>query len=278
MTGSWPSGPRHLEPAELGTTDPTDLAAALESARRLTGAIDDAPIAGDARFTDRVMTALAAEPSPAPTGFLAPLRRRGLIGGFGASVRQAWASMAAPGRPTFARGAAIAYVLAIAIAGTSLAGAATITVAGALGILGPHEPQPTRTLLPQATPPEPSQRPSAEPEPSGPEASDAASDGPEASDDNGSGGGGGTAPSDDHGGNSGPASSGRGGSDDGSAGGGGAATASPMGDGGSDDGGGSSTPRPSQTPRPTDTPRPTSTSDSSSGGSDGGLGGSGSPS
>jgi|GEM_PF-2989399 hypothetical protein len=270
MTGSRPIGPRDLEPAELGTTDPADLAAALETAHRLAAAIDDAPSTSGARFTDRVMAALAAELSPAPTGFLAPLRRRGLIGGFGTSVRQAWASIGAPGRPTFARAAALAYVLAIAIAGTSLAGAATITVAGALGILGPHVPQPTLTLPSQTTSPEPSQRPSGESEPPGPEASESASEGPDGSDDNG--GGGGSVPSDDHGGNSGPGSSGSGGSDDGSGGGGGGgdgATASPTGGGGSEDGGGSSTPRPTQTPRPTETPKPTSTSGSSDGGSDG---------
>jgi hypothetical protein len=262
MTGSRPTAPRDLEPAEIGTTDPADLAAALETAHRLAGAIEEAPTTSGARFTDRVMAALAAEPSPAPTGFLAPLRRRGIIGGFGASVRQAWASIGAPGRPTFARATALAYVLAVAIAGTSLAGAATITVAGALGLIGPHESQPTQTLPAQTLPPESSERPSAESEPPGPEASESPSESPGASDDHG-GGGGGLMPSDDHGGNSGPGSSG-GGSDDASGGGGG---------GGTDDGGVSSTPKPTQTPRPTETPRPTSTSGSSDGSSGGGPSG-----
>jgi uncharacterized membrane protein YgcG len=264
MTGPRPTGPRDLVPAELGTTDPADLAAALEAAHRLVGAIEEAPITSSGRFTDRVMAALAAEPSPAPTGFLAPLRRRGIVGGFGASVRQAWASIGAPGRPTFARATALAYVLAIAIAGTSLAGAATITVAGALGLIGPHESQPTQTLPAQTLPPESSEQPSAESEPPGPEESESPSVSPDASDDHG-GGGGGPVPSDDHGGNSGPGSSAGSGSDDGSGGGGSGATASPTGGGGSDDSGGSSTPRPTQTPRPTETPKPTSTSGSSDG-------------
>lgn len=256
-----PNGPRTVDAAELGTTDAADLADALASARRIEAAIDDTVIAPGALFSDRVMAALADEPVPAPTGFLAPLRRRGVIAGFGASVKQAWASIGAPGRPRLARGAALAYVLAIAIAGTSLAGAATITVAGALGIIGPHQAQPTPTLPAQMTSPEPSYRPSAESEPPGPEASNDPSSGPDATDDHG----GGAQPSDDHGGSSSGAGSigGGGGGDDGSASGisgAGSATASPTG-GGGDDRGGSSTPQPSPTPRPTETPKPSSTSD-----------------
>jgi hypothetical protein len=262
-----------VDPAELGKTDPADLAEALETARRLEAAIDEAPVWTGAGFSDRVMAAIANEPAPAPTGFLAPLRRLGLVRGFGTSVRQAWGSIGAPGRPTFARAAALAYVLAIAIAGTSLAGAATIGVAGALGIIGPH-PQATPTTAPQTIAPDQSQRPSAESEPPGPEVTEEPSDGPDASDDHG--GATGTDPSDDSGGNSGPGSTstsggdGGLGSDDGSS-----ATATPGSGGGSDDGGGSSTPKPTQTVRPTQTPKPTSTSGSSGGSTDGGSSGGG---
>lgn len=266
MTGPRPSGPRGFEPAELGTTDPADLADALESARRLEASIEEMPIATGASFSDRVMAALADEPAPTSTGFLAPLRRRGVVRGLGASVRQAWASIGTPGRPTFARAAALAYVLVIAIAGTSLAGAATIGVAGAFGMIGPHQPQPTPTMPAPSRAPDATQRPSVESEPDGPEASEDQSDGPDATDDHG--GGGGSEPSDDNGGGSSSGGSRGGGSDDGRGGGDdNSATGSPDDGGdGSDDGGGSSTPGPSQTPRPTGTPGPTS----GSGGSDGG--------
>ena len=216
-------------------------------------------------ITNRVMTALAAEPTPAPVGFLTPLRRLGLVAGFGASVRQAWASIGAPGRPTFARATALTYLLVIAIAGTSLAGAATIGLAGAIGIFGPQATQASPSTTPlQSTQPGRTELPSVESEPPGSDPTEEPGDTPGASDDHG--GSGGPEPSDDHGGSPGPSSSS--GSDDGSGGGGGggSATATPDGGGGggSDDGGASatSTPKPSQTPRPTDTPRPSQTSGS----------------
>lgn len=265
MTGPRANQPAPFDPGELGTDDPAEVAGALDSARRLAASIDDAPATLSAGFADRVMAALVDEPAPAAAGFLAPLQRRGLIVGFGASVRQAWASIGAPGRPKFARAAALAYILVIVIAGTSLAGAATITVAGALGILGPHDAQPTPSLPAEVTSPEPSEHPAIESESPGPEATEEASEGPAATDDHG-----GPEPSDDKGGGS-SGSGGSGGSggggDDGSGGGGDHATPEPTGDDGSDDHGGTSTPGPSETPDPTST---SGTPDGSGGGSDDG--------
>ena len=267
MNGPQRVKPRDLNPSELGTTEPADLSDALATAGRLGASIEDLPLVTGPAFSDRVMAALADEPTPAPVGFLTPLRRLGLIAGFGASVRQAWASITAPDRPTFARGAALAYVLVIAIGGTSLAGAATIGLAGAIGLLGPHATQAAPSSTPfQLTAPDSSARPSGESEPPASEASEEPSETPGASDDRG--GSGGPEPSDDRGGSPGPGSSGGGGgSDDGSGGGGASPTSTPGGGGGSDDGGASATgsPKPSQTPRPTGTPRPSQTS-----GSDGG--------
>jgi hypothetical protein len=169
------------------------------------------------------MAALDGEPTPAAVGFLTPLRRLGLIAGFGASVRQAWASIGAPGRPAFARATALAYILIIAIAGTSLAGAATIGFAGALGLINPPTTQASPSTMPfQSTQPGKSEQPSAESEPPGSDASEEPGGSPGASDDHG--GSGGPEPSDDHGDNSGLGSSGSdggGGSDDGSGSGGG---------------------------------------------------------
>lgn len=264
MSGPRLTGRRELDPSELGTTDQADLADALEAARRLEASMDNAPVAAGPQFSDRVMGALADEPTPAPVGFLTPLRRLGPIAGFGASVRQAWASIGATGRPPFARAAALAYVLVIAIAGTSLAGAATVGFAGLLGNLGPRPTQASPSTLPLQTTAPATELPSrSEP----PDASEEPSGGPDASDD--SGGSGGPEPSDDSGDSSGSGgTSSGGGSDDGSSGtsggDGGSATSSPSSGGGSDEGGSSatSTPKPSQTPRPTGTPKPTQTSGS----------------
>jgi uncharacterized membrane protein YgcG len=265
MTGPRATGPRGLDPDELDTTDQADLADALESEGWLEAAIGDVPVAPGPSFTNRVMAALAAEPTPAPVGFLTPLRRLGLLAGFGASVRQAWASIGAPGRPTFARATALAYVLVIAIAGTSLAGAATIGLAGAIGILGPQATEASPSNVPfESSQPGTTEQPSAESEPPGTEAPGEPGDTPGASDDHG--GSGGPEPSDDHGSTSGPGSSG--GTDEGSGGGGsGSPTSSPDGGGSSDDGGASatSTPKPSQAPRSTDSPKPSQTSGSGGG-------------
>lgn len=204
------SGPFRFGPDELGETEGSELDDALEAVGALEVAASDAPAMPGAAFSDRVMAALADEPSPAPTGFLIPLRHRGLLAGFRESVRQAWASLGA-GRPAFARAAALAYVLVVVIAGTSIAGLATLGAAGALGLLGPHEsvtPSPEPTVAPVFTPtpqtPAPSTNPSIEPLPSPTE-----SEGP---DDHG--GGSGPEPSDDHGGDSGSGD----GSDDSSSG------------------------------------------------------------
>jgi hypothetical protein len=213
--------PRVLRGHELGEIPAADAAAAMAIARRLEAAAMVAlPTPASPGFADRTMAALADEPGPATIGFLTPLRRLGVFAGFGASIGQAWATLKRPGRPAFARAAALAYVLAVAAAGISLAGAATFGAAGAFGLLGPAPTQtPTTTPAPVVAPAvtpepiaEPTHQPSQEPgvEPS--EAPDE-SEGPDDRD-------GGTGPeaTADHGDNSGP---GGGGGDDSSGPGGG---------------------------------------------------------
>ena len=75
-------GPRNLHPDELGETEGMDLQDAMRVANRLVESMDDVPAYADLDFADRVMAALADEPTPGATGFLLPLRRRGLLGGF----------------------------------------------------------------------------------------------------------------------------------------------------------------------------------------------------
>jgi hypothetical protein len=254
------TGPRRFDPSDLGPGGGRESDEALSAGAWLDAAMLDVPVQPSRDFGDRVMAALATEPTPAPAGFLAPLRRRGYVAGFAASVRQAWASAFTGGRPAMVRASALAYVLAVAIAGTALAGAATIGVGSALGILGPS---PTQSPAPVTPAPTNLAEPSGlqAPETNGPEASEepGESDAPGATDDHGGNSGPGS--SDDHSGgdSSGPGSSD--GSDDHSG---------PSGTSGSDDSGSgsgsgsseTSTPRPSDTPRPTGTPKPTSTSGS----------------
>lgn len=249
------TGPRRFDPAELGSDRQDEVAGALAAARGLDAAANLPPVSPSSGFADRVMAAIAHEPAPAPAGFLAPLHRRGLLGGFVASVRQAWLSVGGGGRPILVRASALAYVFAVVLAGTSLIGAATVGVAGALGIF---EPRPTQSAPPE-TPgpslvPEPTIAPAPSDQPSG-ESEPPQSEDPSESPDG----------SDDHGGNSGPGSSDSG-SDDSS---GPSSTSSGSDDGSGSDGsdsgsdgsgsGSTSTPRPSDTPRPTGTPKPSET-------------------
>jgi hypothetical protein len=201
-------GQRSIQPGELGDIDSRDLPDAMAAARRLESALDGAPVRASDGFADRLMAALADEPAPAPAGFLVPIRRRGLLGGFGLSVRQAWASLSA-GRPALVRSAALAYVLVVAIAGVSIAGAATLGAASAFNMLGPgptESPQPTAPE-PTLGPPEPTVPPSISPTDAPPVTgpSPTPSETPDESDDGGNSGPGGGDGGDD---SSGPGSGG----------------------------------------------------------------------
>lgn len=241
---------------ELGEPFGGEVAEALLAGRLLQAAIDettrdlpasatgfDAATEASGGFGDRVMAALADEPTPAPTGFLLPLRRRGFVFGLWASFRQASVAMRGTGRPVLARAAALAYVLVLAVAGISLTGAAG---AGALGLLSaPATESPAPTVPPTPAPsaepslptvapsPSPEATPSLTPTPSPSETPDESDDhgsGPEPSDDDSSGPGSGGG--DD---NSGPGSSGSGSDSSGP-------------------GSGDETPRPTDTPEPSETP------------------------
>ena len=236
-------GQRTLQPGELGDIDVRDLADAMATGRQVESALDDAPVRPSDGFAYRLMAALAGEPAPAAAGFLAPIRRRGLVGGFAESVRQAWASLGA-GRPALVRSAALAYVLAVAIAGVSVAGAATLGAASAFDMLGPGPTESPRPTAPEPTlgPPEPTVAPSVRPFETPPvnEPSTTPSETPDESDDNGGNSGpgddGDATPrptrTDDGGGNSGP-----GGGDDSSGPGGGGDDSSGPGGGGDDSSG-----------------------------------------
>ena len=212
-------GPRNVHPDELGEAEGMDVQDALRVGNRLVEAMDEVPMPTDQDFVDNIMGALADEPTPGTTGFLVPLRRHGILGGFRQSFREAWASAGA-GRPMLGRSAALAYVLVVAVAGVSLTGAAALGTAGALGFLNP-----TPTELPTPPPPAPTEaRPTVAPSPSenapeptvGPTPSPTATDDETEEPDDNSGPGGGGDDSSGPGDNSGPGSSGSGSDESGS--------------------------------------------------------------
>jgi len=223
-------GPRTVHPDELGEGEPVDVQDAIRVGNQLAESLDDVPVATAADFSDRVMAAVADEPTPGTTGFLVPLRRRGL-GGLRASVRDAWAATRTS-RPMLGRSAALVYVLVVVVAGISVTGAATLGGAGALGLLdtptaSPVAPTPRPPVAP-AVPASPTAPPSTTdviepPATPMPSPTDRENE-PEASD--------------DHGGNSGPG----GGGDDNSGRGGGGNDNSGTGGGGSGPGDDSSGP------------------------------------
>jgi hypothetical protein len=254
--------PGRFRPDELSDPDrqitPAEQAAALAAARELEQSLPADAVRPSTDFGERVMAALASEPTPRPVGFLTRLHLRPGIVGLIASVREAWSVAArGAGRPIASRGMALAYVLAIAVLGLSLTGVAAIGTAGALGLLSPDRSpassitSPEPLTSPSVTPPSSVSQPTdseapgetAEPSES-PGASE--SDGPD-----GAGGGSGTSPvatpthwpedeasgspkptwSNDHSGDGSPAPS--------------------------EDAGGSSWP--GSSPRPTDSPRPSET-------------------
>jgi hypothetical protein len=167
-----------------------ERAAAYAAARELEQALSTEGIHPPAGFADRVMAAVALEPTPRATGFLAPLRAHRGLAGVVASVRAAW--LVAIGgdegrRPARARGLAMAYVLAVTLIGVSLTGAAAFGTAGAIGLLTPDQtprpsivaPGPTRSPeASESTEPSDSAEPGESAEPSGsPEASESAEPG-----------------------------------------------------------------------------------------------------
>jgi hypothetical protein len=215
--------PTRFRPSEIDSDLPAgEQAEAMAPARELEwlAATDD--VAPSAGFTDRVMAAVAAEPTPRPVSAAASATRRGALGGVLAAFVDLWRVAWTGGRPLAARAPAMALVVLI-LAGSIGVGAVGV---GALARLaqGPDDspvPTPVVSPTPPATPSvppsaEPSASPSAEPSPSV-----EPTETPEASSSDGS-------------------------------------TASPR---PTRTPRPTDTPRPTRTPRPTDTPEPTETPD-----------------
>jgi len=246
MTGrSGPFRPDEVRGADVPAAD-GELAAASAMARDLE-TVTSEDVHPDQGFVDRVMAAVASEPRPQPLGILEPVRREPTPHGFLVSIRGAWATaVRGLGRPFAARALALAYVLVIVVAGTSLTSAAAIGAASAIGILGPARtpapthlgPVPSVDATSEPTEPGESAGPGDTGEPGESGAPGASAEPGESAEPGASEDGGSPSP---HGSVE-PSSSGS------------APTSSPS---GSDD---HETPHPTDTPRPTETPRPTSTS------------------
>jgi hypothetical protein len=166
--------PDRFRPDELdGDATAGEQARAMATARELEwlAATDD--VAASAGFTDRVMAAVAAEPTPRPVTAAASAARRGAFLGVFAAFGDLWRVAWTGGRPLAVRAPAMALVVVV-LAGTLGAGALGV---GALGGLldRPDEtsrPSPAASPSPLVASPTPSPTPSASPE---------ASDSPEAS-------------------------------------------------------------------------------------------------
>src|SRR5690349_124103 len=139
MTGLTPNErSRRFRPDELEDVEgitAEDLVADMALARELEGAAvrSDAPMSSS--FADRVMAAVADEPSPAPARATGRAIRRASLAALAVSIRDAWRVVVGRGFPVLIRAQALAIVLVIVALG---AGTATAT-AGALGLLdGPR--------------------------------------------------------------------------------------------------------------------------------------------
>jgi hypothetical protein len=239
--------PRRFTLAELDDVsemEPGEATEDLRVARELEGLAARSSVAPATAFADRVMAAVAAEPSPAPARAAGLAVRRLSLGALIVAIRDSWRVAVRPGFPAAARSQALAVLLVVLVAGTASAGA----TAGALGMLGgdrtgpspsPAIEAPTPTVeTPETATPTPSLEsesptPSESVEPT--ESADEEASPAERTDPPSTSGGdhGGSTATDDHGGSSGSDHEGSG-SDDSK----------------------TRTPKPTETPKPTGTPEP----------------------
>lgn len=146
MTESRPGGhPRSFGSDELADVEgirPDELAAEARLARDLEGVAARGSARASADFADRVMAAVAKEPLAAPVAAAGAALRRGALGGFLASLRDAWRVTVSPSFPMVVRAQALALVLVAA----GLAAGGGMVTAGALGLLDPARPAPAPSV------------------------------------------------------------------------------------------------------------------------------------
>jgi hypothetical protein len=154
---------RRFDPGEL-LDDPSagqdaELLGTASVARELEAIAErDATVSAD--FTDRVMGAIAAEPTPQPTLVFGLALRAGRIRDSVRAVGDAWRVAFGAGRPLAVRGQALALALVVLVGAVGLGGGAAIGAAGLLAPDGTPEPSPSQVV------PSPSPSPSVDPSPS----------------------------------------------------------------------------------------------------------------
>jgi uncharacterized membrane protein YgcG len=121
---------------------------------------DDAPTVG---FSDKVMAAIVAEPTPKPTRVFGAALRAGRFGTAVAAIGDAWRVAFGGGRPFAVRGQALALVLVVLIGLLGIGGGAAV---GASRLLNPDVvPAPSPSPAPSVPAPSPSPAPSLVPSP-----------------------------------------------------------------------------------------------------------------
>ncbi|HEY7522477.1 MAG TPA: hypothetical protein VH720_02310 [Candidatus Limnocylindrales bacterium] len=162
------SGPRQpIRPDEL---DPSGgrVVDALEAGRTVEAWAARESVMPSSDFADRVMAAITAEPEPmAPRAAIDALAT-GRLRAFVAAVRGSWAIAFGPARPFAVRAPALALILVLALAGTTIGG---VAAAGAFNLLSlpaatpePIAPSPSPSPTPSPTiSPTPSESPSPSP-------------------------------------------------------------------------------------------------------------------
>lgn len=168
MTDTGPAGHPPFDIRELDGTGGSaeDLVETTRMARELEVVADRSGAAPSTAFTERVMSAVASEPVPAPVQAAGIALRAGAIGTFLASLRDAWRVATHGGFPVAVRAQALAFVLVV----VGIASGTGLAAAGAAGLLGGEHttptPPPAITPLPTVGPASPEPESSVTPEPS----------------------------------------------------------------------------------------------------------------
>lgn len=158
--------PNPFQSAELGGLDlpPEEMAAHGQLARDLEALADRGTVRPSPDFADRVMSAIASEPVPAPLVAAGSAVRRLSLAGLLGSVRDAARVAFGPGFPAAARLQGLSLVLVAALT----VGGATVGAAGALGLFNGQQDGPRVTPVPTqlvAPTPSPTQEPAQTAEP-----------------------------------------------------------------------------------------------------------------
>jgi uncharacterized membrane protein YgcG len=108
-------------------------------------------------FADRILAAVAAEPSPQPVAALGSAVRSRRVGAVLAAIRDAWRVAFGSSRPFVLRAQALALVLVVAVLSVGVGSAAVV---GASNLFSPPAaPQPSQVIPTPSTPPSPSPSP-----------------------------------------------------------------------------------------------------------------------